>query len=181
MSCGINQRTVESWISILEASYIIYLLQPYHENFNKRVIKTPKIYFYDTGLACSLLGINSADELAFSSMKGHMFEALIISDFYKQFYNLGSNPSLYFWRDKNGYIEIDCIIDRGLKLIPVEIKSGATERSEFFDSLNKWNELAKTDASNGYVVYNGDQVQIRKGGNLVGWQSAGSLAAKLIK
>src|SRR5207244_6827586 len=102
MNCSVNQKTIERWLSILEASYILYLMAPYHENYTKRVIKTPKLFFYDTGLACSLLGIKTVEELALSTWKGHLFESFIISDFYKQFYNAGTQPSLYFWRDKNG-------------------------------------------------------------------------------
>ena len=96
MNCGINQKTVEKWLSILEASYILYLLVPYHENFTKRVIKTPKLFFYDTGLACSLLGIKTIEEISLSPWKGHLFECLIISDFYKQFYNAGSKSIIIF-------------------------------------------------------------------------------------
>lgn len=179
MNCGINHRTAENWLSILEASYIIFLLAPHHENYNKRAIKTPKLFFYDTGLVCSLLGIKLLEELSLSSIKGHLFECLIVSDFFKQFYNAGSQPSLYFWRDKNGYIEVDCIVDRGTRLIPVEIKSGATITNAFFDSLEKWHELAKTESSSGYVVYAGDLTQTRKMGNLVSWLQAGTLISKV--
>lgn len=121
------------------------------------------------------MSINSIDELKLGSFKGHLFECFIISDFYKQFYNKGSQPSLYFWRDKNGYIEIDCIIDRNLLLTPVEIKSRETEMSDLFDSLNKWNELASNNAANSYVVYAGEFTQVRKNGNLVGWKQAANL------
>lgn len=179
MNCGINHRTAENWLSILEASYIIFLLAPHHENYNKRAIKTPKLFFYDTGLVCSLLGIKLLEELSLSSMKGHLFECLIVSDFFKQFYNAGSQPSLYFWRDKNGYIEVDCIVDRGTRLIPVEIKSGATINNAFFDSLEKWHELAKTESSSGYVVYAGELTQTRKMGKLISWLQAGTLISKV--
>ncbi|MCL4380466.1 ATP-binding protein [Candidatus Dependentiae bacterium] len=180
MNCGITHKTAERWLSILEASYIIFLLTPHHENFNKRVIKTPKLFFYDTGLACSVLGLKSGEEVAFSSLRGHLFECLIISDFYKQFYNSGVQPSLYFWRDKNGYIEIDCLIDRASQLIPVEIKSSETVRSELFDALHKWYALSEsvhhaTTKSRGYLVYGGNLTQLRKEGNLVRWQDAGHL------
>ena len=179
MNCGINQKTVEKWLSILEASYILYLLTPYHDTFTKRIIKTPKIFFYDTGLACSLLGLKTIEDITLSPWRGHLFECLIISDFYKQFYNTGSQPSLYFWRDKNGYIEVDCIMDRASRLFPIEIKSIATVRSDLFNSLEKWHELAKTNADNSYLVYGGDLTQKRTHGNLVGWKDSGILIDRI--
>ncbi len=179
MNCGISIKTVERWLSILEASYILYLLVPYHENYTKRVIKTPKLFFYDTGLACSLLGLKTIDEVALSPWKGHLFETLIISDFYKQFYNTGSRPSLYFWRDKNGHIEVDCLVERAGTLFPIEIKSVETIRSDLFKSLENWHNLTQTDAEKSYLVYGGDQTQKRLHGQIVSWKSAGELMAKI--
>ncbi|OGB96866.1 hypothetical protein A3F06_00635 [candidate division TM6 bacterium RIFCSPHIGHO2_12_FULL_36_22] len=179
MNCGITQKTAESWLSILEASYIIFLLSPHHENFNKRVIKKPKLFFYDTGLAGSLLGLTSAKEMGISSFRGHLFENLIIADFYKQFYNQGLPVPLYFWRDKNGYIEIDCIVNQGTRLVPIEIKSGATIQSNLFNSLERWNELAQADPANGYLIYGGELTQSRQKGNIVSWEEAGSLIKNL--
>ncbi|MCX5922757.1 MAG: ATP-binding protein [Candidatus Dependentiae bacterium] len=181
MHCGINQKTVNQWISILEASYIMYTLMPYHENFTKRVIKTPKLFFYDTGVACSLLGIKTPEELNLSPWKGHLFECMIVSDFYKQFYNTGSNPSLYFWRDKNGYIEIDCIVEHATKPVPIEIKSVETMSSDLFKGLGKWYELTETDASSGHLVYGGDLTQKRAHGAIVSWKKSGSLIDTIIK
>ena len=106
-------------------------------------------------------------------------ECLMISDFYKQFYNSGSQPSLYFWRDKNGYVEIDCLVDLGIKLVPIEIKSGETVRSDFFDGLKNWDEISGVDASGNYLVYGGELTQTRKDGNLVSWQDAGNLIKKI--
>ena len=178
-SCDIHKSTVEKWLSILEASYIIFLLSPHHQNFNKRATKTPKIYFYDTGLVCRLLNIKSPDELTLSSMRGHLFECLMISDFYKQYFNTGSQPSLYFWRDKNGYIEIDCLIDRGTSLIPIEIKSGETAKSDLFKSLEKWNEMAQMQPAHSYLVYGGDLDQKRSNGQLISWKHAATLIASI--
>jgi predicted AAA+ superfamily ATPase len=179
VSCNISQRTVTSWLSILEASYIIFLLQPYYVNFNKRVTKSPKIFFFDTGLACSLLNIRSSNELGISQFKGHIFECAIIADLFKQFYNAGERPSLYFWRDLNGRVEVDCLIDFGGKLTPVEVKSGQTPNGSYFDSLTKWNEIANAEAENGYVIYGGLEKQKRSAGNLMGWKEAGHLIATL--
>lgn len=179
MNCGVNQKTIEKWLSILEASYILYLLVPYHKNFSKRAIKTPKLFFYDTGLACSLLGIKTIEDISLSPWKGHLFECLIISDFYKQFYNAGSQPTLYFWRDKNGYIEVDCVVERASRLFSIEIKSAETVRSDLFTSLEKWQELTQADATTSYLVYGGDLTQKRSQGNLVDWKNAGTLISKI--
>ena len=179
MNCGVNQKTIEKWLSILEASYILYLLMPYHKNFSKRAIKTPKLFFYDTGLACSLLGIKTIDEISLSPWKGHLFECLIISDFYKQFYNLGSRPPLYFWRDKNGHIEVDCIVERAQNLYSIEIKSTETIGSNLFGGLEKWRTITSAESSTSYLVYAGDLSQVRSNGNLVGWKQAGSLISKI--
>jgi uncharacterized protein len=180
-NCGINRKTAEAWLSILEASYILFLLKPHFNNFNKRLTKSPKLYFYDTGLACSLLGIRSAKELGMSVFRGHLFECLIISDFYKQYYNLGLDPSLYFWRDQNGRIEVDCLIDLGIALLPVEIKSAETIVNDFFDGIRQWSEIAETDPSQGYIVYGGEMSHKRSNGTILNWKTAGTLITKLEK
>ena len=177
--CGITQKTANSWLSILEASYIVFLLQPYHGNFNKRVTKTAKLYFYDTGVACSLLGIKEPSNLDLNPFRGHLFENLIIADLFKQYLNKGTTTPLYFWRDKNGLVEIDCLIDQAQKLTPIEIKSGKTIVSDFFTSLEKWNTLAEADPANGYVIYAGSENQTRSKGNVVSWQQAGNIISTL--
>lgn len=178
-SCGIHRKTAEKWLTILEASYIVFLLKPYWENFNKRVTKMPKLYFYDTGLATSLLDIKTTNELANSIFRGPLFESLIIADFYKQYFNHGQNPPLYFWRDKNGEIEVDCLINQGGQLKPIEIKSGETASTNYFKALNKWNEISNTNPENSYVVYGGTQNQTRSIGKLISWRLAGTLINKL--
>lgn len=173
-SCGITAPTAKRWISLLEASYIIFLLKPYFNNFNKRLTKRPKLYFYDTGLAATLLQLTSTSSLAVSPFKGPLFENLIISDLVKQFYNQGHWPSLYFWRDTNGRIEVDCLINKDGKLIPVEIKSSETITSSFFDSLASWNEISKTSPEDNYIIYAGDEQQKRKHGNVLSWKKVGT-------
>lgn len=168
--CGISSVTVRSWLSLLEQSYIIFLLQPHHKNFNKRLVKASKLYFYDTGLACSLLGIESEDQLWTHYLRGGLFESLILSDLMKQRYNQGRLPSIYFWRDKMGH-EMDCIIEKASKLIPVEIKSGKTITNEFFDNLKYWYELTKSK-NKGFVVYAGNDNQKRSIGTVMSWNSA---------
>lgn len=174
---SISFQTARHWLSILEASYIIFFLQPHTKSFDKRIIKTPKIYFFDTGLACSLLRISTIDSLTFSPFRGHLFECLIIADLYKQYYNAGIRPPLYFWRDRSH--EIDCLVDEEAKLLPIEIKAGQTYSSAFFDSLNYWNMLANADPLNGFVVYGGAQSQVRKQGNLISWQKSAHLITEV--
>lgn len=176
---GVDRRTVVKWLSILESSYIIFLLKPYFNNFGKRVTKTPKLYFYDTGIACSLLRLRSAQNLQLSPFKGPLFENFIIADFYKQYHNLAIQPPLYFWRDLNGRFEVDCLVDLGNFLVPIELKSGQTAITHFFDGLRAWQEIAQERGLKGYVVYAGQNVQPRAIGNLIGWQAAGQLIKKI--
>lgn len=177
--CGIDRKTAERWLSLLEASYIIFLLQPYYNNFNKRVTKSPKLYFYDTGLACALLGIRTEQELSMSTFRGPLMECLIISDLYKQFYNEGLEPALYYWRDQNGRLEIDCLADIGLQRIPLEIKSGETIVPDFFKNIKIWSEFAQQDPARGYIIYGGHGAQLRGAGNIIGWQAAGNILQKI--
>ncbi|MCX5923484.1 MAG: ATP-binding protein [Candidatus Dependentiae bacterium] len=180
VSCGIAQKTVERWLSILQASYVIFLLQPYHANFNKRLIKQPKIYFYDTGLVCSLLYIKNANSLSQSHMYGHIFENFIVADLYKQYSNAGTQPPLYFWRDKNGRIEVDCLIDQGSQLVPIEIKSSMTPRSEYFNGLLKFNEISSGQRSDqNYVIYAGDIDQKMHSGMMIGWKEFGNFISTI--
>lgn len=172
--CGIDQRTVKSWLSILEMSYIIFLLPPHFENFSKRLVKMPKIYFYDPGLACSLLGIDSVEQVKSHYLRGGLFESMIISDFIKQKYNAGVLPRIYFWRDKHGH-EVDCIIEQKNQRIPIEIKSGQTISSDYFDALSYWNTLAKAPISSGYIVYSGEEKQEREKGTVISWKKISSI------
>lgn len=177
--CGISVSTAQRWISILEASYILFLLQPYFKNFNKRLTKSPKLYFYDTGLACSLLNIQSSELLALHPLRGSIFENFVIADLCKQYFNSGRRPPVYFWRDLNGRLEVDCIIEESAKLFAIEIKSGQTVASDYFSNLKQWNELAQTSANANYVVYGGLLKQSRSAGNLIGWKSMGNLIKNL--
>ncbi len=177
--CGISHNTAKAWISILEASYIIFLLRPYSNNFSKRLIKSPKIYFYDSGLACSLLRIKSADELRDHYSKGGLVEGFIISDILKQYYHAGQEPGAFFWRDSAGH-EIDCVLDEGGKLIPIEIKSSETFTPRFFDELSYWkNEVVKSPDMQSFVIYGGEQEQSRQQGEVVNWKNAGDLLKKI--
>ena len=172
--CGISVNTAKSWISVLEASFIIFLLQPHFRNFNKRVVKTPKLYFYDTGLACSLLEIRSEAQLKTHYLRGTLFENLILAELIKERYNKGLRNNCYFWRDNKG-VEIDCIIDTGEKLIPVEIKSADTFDKEFFRNIKYWNNLSGNPPDNSYLIYGGNNSADTKEGKLVSWREFNNL------
>lgn len=166
--CGISVNTAKSWISVLEASYIIFLLHPHYKNFNKRLIKMPKMYFNDTGLACSLLGIESESQIETHFLRGSLFENLILSEFNKARFNKGLRNNCFFWRDNKGS-EVDCIIEDGSLLTPVEIKSGNTSNPDFFKGLNYWNKISGNPAENSFVIYGGDKTRITKDGTLLSW------------
>lgn len=158
---GVDTKTIQSWIGVLESSFIIHLLKPHHRNFNKTIVKSPKLYFYDTGLVCSLLGISSADQLANHPVRGSLFESMVITELIKQRTNAGLPVNLYYWRDKTGH-EVDVIIDDAGTLTPIEIKAGKTINAEFFKNLTYWTNL--NESSKGYVLYNGAEQQIRSNG-----------------
>jgi uncharacterized protein len=164
---GIAYHTAESWISILETSYIIFKLQPFHKNFNKRIIKSPKIFFYDTGLLCHLLGIRKKEEITNHYLKGNIFENFIISDLIKFDYNQGNLNSFYFWQDTNKN-EIDLIIENGEDTKALEIKAGSTIRSELFKNLLTWEKLQKKTKT--FLFYGGDMNMKKKGTKILNWK-----------
>lgn len=172
--CGITHNTAKSWISVLEASYIVHLLQPHHKNFNKRLIKSPKLYFYDTGLAARLLNIQSAEQLMTHPARGQLFETWVIAELLKYRFNNALSSNLYFWRDSAGH-EIDVLIEQADKLIPVEIKSGQTVAADFFDGLTKFQKLAKDSVEKAFLVYGGTQVQDRETVNVMPWRNVRDL------
>lgn len=166
---GISPNTAKSWLSILESSYILYRLQPYHRNFNKRLVKSPKLYFYDTGVACSLLGIRSEDQIPLHYMKGALFENLILNEFIKRNFNRGDNRQPYFWQDNHSK-EIDCLLVNGEQVTPVEIKSGKTISTSYFDNFKYWQALAALPEDQGIVVYGGEQSLQTSAGALISWR-----------
>ena len=167
---GINANTARAWISILEASYIVYLLQPHHQNFNKRLIKTPKLYFCDPGLAVYLLTIRDAAQLNAHAQRGALFETFIVGELLKARYNQGLPADLYFWRDRSGH-EIDLLVQRGDGLQPIEIKSGQTLNRDFFKGLHRWLRLAGPAAVDPVLVYGGSAEAIHQGIRVVPWHS----------
>lgn len=155
---GVSAVTAKRWLSLLAASYTVMLLRPHLRNVNKRLVKSPKLYFYDTGLLCYLLGIRSAGELLVHSLRGGIFETYVVSELTKVCFNAGIEPPLYFWRDSQGH-EIDVIVENGEKLFPIEIKSGQTVASSMFETLNWWRKLIATDAA--MLIYGGDSSYTR--------------------
>lgn len=165
---GLDIKTIKSWFSILETSFIVFFLPPHFKNFNKRLVKTPKLFFYDTGLVCSLLGIKNREEIRSHWAKGMLFENFILADMMKNYFNNAQSPPLYFWRDNTGR-ELDCIIDEGASLKSVEIKSGTTIHSDFFKGLSYYNLLSKTKPSNSYLIYGGEKDYKRKEARVLSW------------
>lgn len=169
VEAGVDANTVKRWFSILETGFIAFRLQPYFKNFNKRLTKTPKLYFYDTGLVCALLGIRTKEQLDTHFMKGSIFENLIVIETMKQFYHRGIRPNCFFWRDNTG-IEIDLIIEEGGKIFPVEIKSGRTIQSDFFRNLEFFNRISDNPPELGHIIYGGDNNQFRSSATVNGWK-----------
>lgn len=172
---GADVKTIQSWMGILQASYIVYLLPPFFKNFNKRLTKTPKLYFYDTGLACNLLRISDPNILIQHPFKGALFENFIVTELLKNRFNQGQRSNLYFWRESSGN-EIDVLIDEGLRQIPIEIKSGQTIHSDWLKGLKYWQTLTKQTNENAYVIYGGDEVQNRSEGIVIqSWKEISKL------
>ncbi|MCL4428930.1 MAG: ATP-binding protein [Deltaproteobacteria bacterium] len=166
---GISHTTARSWISVLEASFIVHILPPHHSNFSKRIIKSPKLYFLDTGLLCYLLRIKTPDEVLTHSMKGQIFENFVFLELFKSFANIGEISPLYFWRDKTGH-EIDFIIDGGKKLIPIEAKSGETIAGSFYDGLKFFKNLGGKDVSKtGVLIHGGNALYKRNEISTIPW------------
>lgn len=169
---GVEQKTIKSWISLLQASFVVFLLHPHYQNFTKRLTKTPKLYFYDTGLVCSLLGINRQQDVDIHWAKGALFENLVIADIIKNFYNRVEQAPLFYWRDNTGN-EIDCIIDRGSELKAVEIKSSKTINPDFFKGLNYYKNL--NAMIHPYLIYGGDMSFKRREAAIISWKDTQQL------
>ncbi|WP_024329940.1 ATP-binding protein [Thioalkalivibrio sp. ALR17-21] len=172
--CGITHNTAKAWISVLEDSYVLFLLRPHHANFNKRLIKSPKLYFHDTGLLCWLLGVQAAEQLVAHPLRGQVFETYVISELRKAFLNRGEPPLFHFWRDSNGN-EVDLLIEWAGGLVPVEIKSGQTLNRDFFTGLERWTALAGDMARSPTLIYGGEGEHQRKDVRVLGWERVGEI------
>lgn len=171
--CGVNHATIKSWISVLEASYIVKLLRPFYKNFNKRLIKSPKLYFLDTGLASFLLDINDEKQMSTHPLRGALFENFVVSEFLKNRFNNGQTDNLFFFRDNTGN-EVDLICDHGQKTDTVEAKSAQTIASDFFKGLRFFSKLSG-DIRNRIVIYGGDRSYVREGIHVIGWRDIGKI------
>jgi len=175
---GLTVARTQAWLSLLQASYLLFFLQPHHKNFNKRLVKAPKLYFYDTGLACALLGIDSWDQVVTHYLRGGLVESFVMAELSKTYYNANKEPRLYFWRDNHGH-EVDGIIEYQQKLIPVEVKAGKTINQDFFSGIDYWKSLEGNEQARGYIVYGGSETQKRTAYTVVSWHDVASILAEL--
>ncbi len=157
---GISHTTARSWLTLIEASYIVFLLQPWHVNIAKRQVKTPKLYFYDVGLASYLLGAENALHINRHPLKGNLFENMVVIEALKYLYHRGKRSNLYFWRDAKGN-EVDLLVEDGADIYPVEIKAGATISSDYFKGLDAFLSRHPASAGKGALVYGGTEYQKR--------------------
>lgn len=167
--CGISAVTAREWLSVLEASYLVTRLPPYHRNFGKRLVKTPKLYFLDVGLMAWLLGIRDAASIHTHTARGALFETWVITELIKQRYNLGQGADLYFWRDNVGH-EVDVLYETPQGLQAIEIKSGSTFASDWPAAIKKWQVFAPQEALSPIIVYGGEGSHERQGCRVLGWR-----------
>ena len=165
---GVSVPTIHAWMSVLEASYIVHLLRPEHGNFSKRLVKTPKLYFHDTGLACSLLEIGSAEQISSHYLRGGLFENLVINRVIKHTLNKGGEPVISFWRDKTGN-EVDLLLGRGKQRKAYEIKAGATYSPDYFKGLALWSSFSGASKHDCAAIYTGAQPLRTSQGRVVPW------------
>lgn len=170
--CGISQPTAKSWMSALENSYILFQLFPYHENFSKRIVKTPKLYFYDTGLLCHLLKINTPEQILTHPVKGNIFKNMMIAEYVKRIHHKNNFQDVWFWRDSAGH-EVDLIIQDGQQLNIVEMKAGLTIMSDMFNGLTWWENLSGRKDLLKTLIYGGNESQTRSLGKVLSWKEFG--------
>jgi predicted AAA+ superfamily ATPase len=170
--CGITHNTSRAWLSVLETGYVLFRLPPFHSSFKKRLVKTPKLHFYDAGLLCFLLGIRSPDQLINHPMRGAIFESWVVSEIVKARAHHGLPMDLFHFRDRKGF-EIDVVFARNQELVAVEIKSGQTIASDFFASLDRFEQIACSDPNQSHVekvlIYGGDVAQQRTQSRVIPW------------
>jgi predicted AAA+ superfamily ATPase len=170
---GISQPTAKSWLSALESSYIVFLLPPYFENYSKRVVKTPKLYFYDTGLLCYLLKLDSPEQVQLSDFKGSLFENMMIAEYVKSMQHSNQLNDIWFWRDAAGN-EVDLIIQAESRHKAVEFKATHTIMPNLFKGLNFYETISKKTSLRKYLVYGGDERQERTAATVLPWKSIGN-------
>jgi uncharacterized protein len=170
--CGISQPTARSWLSVLEASYIVFRLPPFFANLGKRLIKAPKLYFYDTGLAATLLNIETPQQLETHPLRGALFETWVVAEIAKAYIHRGRRPRLSFYRDRSG-LEIDLVLEKGTDLLLVEVKSAQTPSGEAFSAFERFAEALtsqETQITDRLIVYGGVESQERSRGRILSWR-----------
>lgn len=173
--CGISAVTAREWLSVLEASYLVSRLPPYFQNFGKRLVKSPKLYFLDVGLMAWLLGIRDAASLSTHAARGALFETWVVSEMIKQRFNAGQPADLYFWRDSAGH-EVDVLFETPEGLQAVEIKSGATFAADWTAPLTKWQKFAgEAPTRTPFLIYGGEESYEREACHLTGWRDVARL------
>lgn len=177
--CGISQTTATEWMSILEASYIVFRLRPHFQNFNKRLVKNPKLYFYDSTIVCHLLGIESAEHLKNHSHRGAIFEGFILTEIIKLYLSLGKAPPLYFWRDHLG-TEIDALIEKGEHFIALEMKSSETFTPALLSELKKWLKIAREKCIYAGLIYGGEESFLFDSTNIMAWDKCSEFLSKFL-
>jgi uncharacterized protein len=173
--CGVSQPTARRWLSVLEASFIVFRLPPFHANLGKRRVKRPKLYFHDSGLVASLLGIDRADQLATHPLRGPIFEGWVVSEVVKQHHHRARRPHLFFYGER-GRLEVDLVLETGAELVVIEAKAGRTPASGYFAGLAGFARRIEERGDRRWrlarrlVVYGGDGSQDRSAGELVAWR-----------
>ena len=173
--CGISQPTARQWLTVLQASHLVALLPPYHRNFGKRLVKTPKLYFLDSGLLCYLLRIASPDDLYHHAQRGAIFETWVVSETLKHRFNRGLTADLYFWRDNHG-LEVDIVYEHQQRLQAVECKSGTTYSADWLAPVRRWRASVGAEAADPVLVYGGATSQTRADHQVLSWQQLGLAA-----
>ena len=175
---GVSHTTARAWISLLEASYIVFLMPPWYKNISQRQVKSSKLYFYDVGLASYLLGLENEKQVSRDPLRGNLFENMIVTEFLKHRFNGGRKNNLYFYRDKRG-VEVDLLFETASSVFPVEIKAGATVASDYFDGLKAIARVFPKMPKKGAVIYGGDQAQLRSDFPVYPVTDVGSLLSRL--
>ena len=172
--CGVAHNTAQRWISILETSFLAHKLRPYYKSYGKRLVKTPKLYFLDSGLLCAMLRIRSIEELTYHSLRGSIFETWVIAEAIKCIANQGGRPELFFWRDKAGH-EVDLVWQEGEKLHALETKSSETIKTEFAHGLRVLGDLVGSELKSKTLLYGGEENQRRSDYDLLSWRNIDQL------
>jgi predicted AAA+ superfamily ATPase len=173
VDCGISHTAAREWLAVLEASYLVMRLPPYFRNFGKRLVKTPKLYFLDVGLAAWLMGIRDAPTLNTHAQRGALFETWVVGEMLKERFNAGQPADLYFWRDNVGH-EMDIVFETQGRLQPIEIKSGATFVADWLTAVRKWTAFAAESALPPAIIYGGDASYEREGVKVTAWRDMGA-------